>query len=661
MEARRKRLVIFLACACFFLPSLGIYAKVPLRVSILTYPTRPRLGEDFQVIVRVNQSVAFAHRVYYSKENFPEALSMVGGPYVKPISDGSTDYIYVLKANEIGLFILPPFSYTDGDTNVKTTSTPLEILPRDHNSENYKLKGAYRSPPLSVYQGQAFSLVLEAQNLTDLMPVGTQNLPPVANAIIENAPGFGSIVEHIFQNRTLYNLPVMAWIVASNEASSLTLPSIMMKVGNQSVTSPSVTINVLPLPPEVKDSAAVGNFRLRSEISETSIIEDSVLQLKLRLEGEGNFHILKMPELEMSNNFEVLEQEEVRVLLPSTNGYTGYIEQIYQLKPTTAGSPSFISVPDFVFWDPQSLLVEKTGAKNYPIEVFSGMQNTRHFSFFSTDAIMLKKDFSVFNIFLLWIILLPLFVWKILIMSFRPKEKPVSFFIVLPLVIFPLIPWQQIPETLRLADQYIQEENWPAAQQEFAKSIALLPQHKAVLMYNQAIAMQRQDKVGWTSYYLMKAIQYDPFEAIYREAWNLHQKQFKLSSSIVLHNFSYTFYVYYLLFIFTFISILVATIAKRYPYVQKGSFILSIFLIVSFLAIFCYQISSKKSWAVTLEDTSLGRIPEKDVSTLYIIREGTILDIVARFDNFYLLTNQREGIEGWAKADQFALGQDNTP
>ena len=72
-----------------------------------------------------------------------------------------------------------------------------------------------------------------------------------------------------------------------------------------------------------------------------------------------------------------------------------------------------------------------------------------------------------------------------------------------------------------------------------------------------------------------------------------------------------------------------------------------------------YQTYSKKSWAIALEDASLSRIPEKDVTTLYVVKEGTLLEIVAHFDDFYLLTNQGEGIEGWATVEKFVLSQDD--
>lgn len=658
MAARRKRLVIWFSLLILMLP---VYLQAAsIRVSVLTYPSRPRLGEDFQIIIRVNEGQDFSHRVYYTQESFPRALEILGGPYVKPVSNKITDYIYLVKAKEIGLFILPAFFYTNGESTKKTSSGPLKILPRDPNSENYKTKGGYRSPPLSLYQGQAFGLVLETLNLADLMPVDTQNLPPIANTIIENAPGFGSIIEHIFQNRTLYNVPVMAWIIASGHGSSIVLPSMIMKAGNETIASPSVTIDVLPLPQEVKDSGAVGSFTLSSEISETEVIEDSPIQLKLRLEGEGNFHILKLPQLMTSDNFEIVEETENRVLLPSKKGYSGYIEQIYQIKPSIPDSGiSFIAVPEFVFWNPESLMLGKTQSTHYTINILSSTQNTSLYSFFSSDTIMLKKDFSVLRLISLWLILLPLLIWKLLVIASRPKEKPVSFFVFLPMLILPFMPYQKIPESLRMADQYVSDKNWDAAQKSFAQAMQDLPHHKAVLMYNQAIAMQRQNQVGWTSYYFMKAIEFDPFEPMYRKAWQLHQKQYKLSSSISLYGFDYSLYIYYFLFVLTFGLILIATVSRKHPKLQKSSFIISILLMGSFIIMLCYQLYNRKSWAVALEDTSLGRIPEKDVSTLYVVREGNVLEIVARFDNFYLLTNEHEGVEGWAKAEKFVLGQDN--
>ena len=662
MAARRQRLVVLLSLFLLGAP-WAIFAqktKLPLRVNVLTYPNRPRLGDDFQIILRVNEPRRFSNRVFYTKDNFPKQLSMLGGPYIKPAGEASTDYIYLVKANEIGQFVLPSFTYTNGIISQRTQTQTIEILPRDPNSEEYKIQGAYRSPPLSVYQGQAFGLVLEVKNLNELMPVGTQNLPPIANAIIENAPGFGSITEHKFRDDTLYNVPVMAWIVATGSASKLTLPSMTLKAGTQTTISPSVSIDVLPLPKEVSESNAVGSFRLTSEISDKSVTEDGFIELKIRLEGEGNFHILNLPQPLMSENVEIAKQSDMRVLMPTTRGYSGYIESTYQIKPTAdlENHRASVTVPEFNSWDPYTLLLNKQAAAQYHLEIITNSQNTNLFAFFSPAAVMMKKDFSIFRILGLWMLLLPLFLWKLLGIITKPKDKPVSFFLFLPLFIFPFISYEKVPETLRRAEQYVQDENWPAAQQAFAETIKFLPRHKAVLMYNQAIAMQKQDQVGWTSYYLVKAIEYDPFEPIYRKAWHSHQKQFKLSSSTIRAGFDYSLYIYYALFVMAFGLLLMGVLVKKNLYIQRLGFILTGILIFIFLTMLTYQVYGKKSWAVALQDTSLGRIPEKDVLTLYVVKEGTLLEVMAKFDDFYLLTNQSEGIEGWATVDKFVLGQE---
>ncbi len=662
MAARRQRLVVLLSLFLLLFPTIAFAqkTKLPLRVNVLIYPNRPHLGDDFQIILRVNEPRRFSNRVFYTKDNFPKQLDILGGPYIKPAGETSTDYIYLVKAKEIGAFTLPSFTYTNGIITQRTQQQTIEILPRDPNSEEYKVQGAYRSPPLSVYQGQAFGLVLEVQNLADLMPVSTQNLPPIANAIIENAPGFGSIIEHKIGNDDLYNVPVMAWVVATGSASKLTLPSMTLKAGTQTTVAPSVTINVLPLPKEVSESNAVGSFRLTSEISSDSVHEGGSIELKIRLEGEGNFHILNLPQPQMSKNVEIAKQSDMRVLIPTTRGYSGYIESTYQIKPMADIETSFASVrvPEFNSWDPYALQINQQKTTQYNFEIITNNENTNLFAFFSPAAVMLKKDFSIFRLLGLWLLLLPLFLWKLIGIITKPKDKPVSFFLFLPLFILPFLSYEKVPEILRIAEQHVQNENWSAAQQAFAQTIKSLPHHKAVLMYNQAIAMQKQNEIGWTSYYLVKAIEYDPFEPIYRKAWNSHQKQFKLSSSTVRASFNYSLYIYYALFVMAFGLLLMAVLVKKNLYLQRLGFVLTGILILIFLTMLTCQAYGKKSWAVALEDTSLGRIPEKDVLTLYVVKEGTLLEVMAKFDDFYLLTNQSEGIEGWATVDKFVLGQE---
>ncbi|MGL4524381.1 MAG: hypothetical protein ACRCVN_02515 [Spirochaetia bacterium] len=665
MATRRKRLVVLLLLLNFLIIS-NISAQrqakknTSLGANILTYPSIPRIREDFQIIIRIAESSDVSRRVYYDKKTQPSQLQLLSGPFVQNVSDGITDYIYVTRSNAVGLFTLPTFYYEDSTGTYALNEASVEILPQNPNPENYQIQGAYRSPPLSIYQGQAFALVLEAKNLRELMPITVQNTPPIANAILETAPGIGEINEHRFQEELLYDVPVTAWIVAVNQAGRIILPTMNMKSASlESISAPSITIDILPLPDPAKKSGAVGDFRVTSDVSSTEIVDGRSLKVRFRIEGEGNFHIFNFPELQASTAFEISLESENKVLVPSSGGYFGHIERIYELKANDGMDLGMITIPEFTWWNPSELSIGSYESKSYPIKVTSSLIDGKLFSFFSPEFVMLKKDASPWKILGLWFLLIPLFFYRFFISRATPKENKLTFFWVLPLMLntsfFAPTP---IPSTLRSAYDFVAQENWQAAQEAFADTAKILPNNKAVLMYNQAVAMQKQEKFGWAGYYLMKAIQHDPFEPIYRQAWNLHQKELNLSSSRVQYGFYYSLGVYVFLFILAFFSIMLVVSIKFKPHIMKSLLIVVFSLPLLFLILFSYQLYGKKSWAIALEDVSLGRIPENNVSTLYVIREGTILEVIARFDNFYLLNNQQEGIEGWANTHYFAISSE---
>ncbi len=78
------------------------------------------------------------------------------------------------------------------------------------------------------------------------------------------------------------------------------------------LSSPKVTINVLPLPEENQPldfKGAVGDFNFDAEVSPVEVSVGDPVTLKIKIEGEGNFDTVNPPVLESKENIKVYEPE----------------------------------------------------------------------------------------------------------------------------------------------------------------------------------------------------------------------------------------------------------------------------------------------------------------------------------------------------------------
>lgn len=124
---------------------------------------------------------------------------------------------------------------------------------------------------------------------------------------------------------------------------------------NKIVTAGNTIVTVKALPDNAPENftGAVGNFNFYVSQSKRSLNATESLQIQLKVSGNGNLKLFKLPELKVPSAIEKYDPEHTENVRVRSKGMTGSITDNYTLVPQYKGS---FPLPDlsFSFFDPKT-------------------------------------------------------------------------------------------------------------------------------------------------------------------------------------------------------------------------------------------------------------------------------------------------------------------
>jgi tetratricopeptide (TPR) repeat protein len=649
MAEKRKRLV---AAGLLFLTASALTAQ-SRTASVDITPNEPVAGDRIRITFSFPVSYSIDSRFVSPKPLFPRGVTLLSGPHTRILpsrTEGDrVEYSYVVEIGTAGEYEFGTFKLEAPQGTVYAKPFILTVKEARNINERVTPELSWREIPETVYQGQSFTLVLEGRNLTDLISPDSVVLPPISGVLIEDAGGFGGINEYTMDDTLYYSIPIGAWVITPERQRPLIIPAMRVRLGNSVQYISAQSISVEAPPKEIAGSGAIGSFRFFVTPPPNEELEEGkVISITMRLEGEGNFQLLQLPELHIQN-FDIIDQQESERLVPSSGGYSGFREVTYRLKARSSHAARFI-IPSFNWLDLKSDTVISSGQKLYTFKV-TPINETSFFQFLSPTQILAMRDFNI--AYYLWpFVLIALFIFLQFIKRRRPKEPPLKFFGLLPLftLAFTLLPLRTAgtPEALFEAERAIANEEWHEAIAYYALAAAELPMHRAALTYNQALCYQRLGEKGWVVFFLHKALQYNPFSKRYAETLHAFEKKEQLNSNIAV-DARQIWVMPFMAAISLFCSVF-ALILKSKVYWRV--LLLNITLVAGLGAggYLAYIAIPRYNRVVVIEDKNLYKIPDPASSLSSIAKAGTSFTVSTRYHN-YLLLHGAVNTEGWATTE----------
>ncbi|MDC7219722.1 MAG: hypothetical protein PQJ59_07270 [Spirochaetales bacterium] len=309
---------------------------------------------------------------------------------------------------------------------------PVIVNNWDEANIDYPLQLYWSPVEKTAYPGEIISLILNLRYTENLeFPESiTMKKPP--QGTLEQVDLPGSIEPYELQDKTVYTYPLESWYFSSGEAGKLTIPGGSVEIMGLARSIPTLEIDILPLPEEVRKSGAVGDLSLITHISQDKAVQGEIVTLTIRIEGTGNFPYLNFPEVS-SEGFGLINTDEKEELLPTEGGYTGFREITYRFQ---AGRDSVgqISCEPYFWFNPVKDELQSYPGDTYDMNITGqGGLEEDLFELLSPSLVewVIFKEFSQGP--LMWVLLLPgLIYFLISLFSLNDKSKS-SLFLLLAL------------------------------------------------------------------------------------------------------------------------------------------------------------------------------------------------------------------------------------
>ncbi len=453
-KIKKTLLAILLLTGCLF----SGYAQVTFKA---TAPNTVVLGEQFRLTymlndegkdLRVAEFPGF-EILYGPSVSTSKSYSIVNGQTTSSVSNS---YTYTLMPNKEGEFEIPPATIKVGNSEYKSNSLTIKVLPQDQASGNNagtsnqsqsNQSGSSSSSTSitsdevfvrmslsknSVFENEGFLVTFKIYSLYDVVNYENLKFPEFEGFIAQEIelPANRQLNLENYNGRNYRTFVLRQLVLYPQRSGSITIPTgkidLILRMRSQkrvqsifddffetyadvkkSLTINGGSINVKPLPAgkPALFSGAVGNFKMTSSINSENVKANDAVTIKIEISGNGNIKMIKNPEIVFPNDFEIYDPKVNLNLKTTTSGVSGSKTIEYLAIPRYAGD-FVIPSASFSFFDLKSgaykmlstpefkLHVAKGegGADNPNQPAYSNFTNKEDLKFVGKDILYIKTD-----------------------------------------------------------------------------------------------------------------------------------------------------------------------------------------------------------------------------------------------------------------------------
>ena len=338
----------------------------------------------------------------------------------KVIAETSYTFTYILQPKKEGTFTIAPATIKVNNANYTSNALKIKVLPPDKADEaSTQGQGNSSSPTSAIGKDDLFiTAVVSKKNVYEqegfLVTYKLYANPRKANVVginqvkLPEFEGFLTQDVELPTNRQLtlenYNgknygtFVVRQSVLFPQRSGKITIPSGSLDVAlrvqvqsrrprsvfdffedagyvdvNKTVPISTVTIDVKPLPSgkPASFSGGVGNFTMTSSISSEKVKTDEAVTVKVVISGNGNVKLLKNPEVEFPNDFDIYDPKVETNIKTTTGGSTGTKTIEYMAIPRYAGDFEIPAIA-FSYFDTKSGAYKTLTSGPYKLHVEQG-------------------------------------------------------------------------------------------------------------------------------------------------------------------------------------------------------------------------------------------------------------------------------------------------
>lgn len=409
---------------------------------VISAPKSVVVGQNFQVQYTVNSTKVSEPIVSFTD------FKLLAGPYQSTYSNTASrtvngvttfdsesgiKFTYTLSAEKEGTFTLPAATIEVEGKKISSNTAKIKVLPQDktNQSANGRSRRSNSSSldiadedlfmravisKTTVYEQEAVLLTFKAYTRVKLTELNTPNID-IKDCVLQNVD-LPQGRERNMEHYNGLNYAVYTWqqfVLFPQKSGEITIPSIeyvatvgvdgdlfeMMFNGrpsyvNKELRTAPIKLNVKELPAgkPIGFSGAVGDFSLKSSLSTNELKANEAVTLRLVISGVGNMKLIKTPEIEFPESFEVYDPKIENRFKLTNSGFSGDKIIEYLAIPRQPGEFT-IPALKFSYFDTKSGEYKTIETDSYTLNVAKGKEGSNEIvaSFVSKEELkMLGQD-----------------------------------------------------------------------------------------------------------------------------------------------------------------------------------------------------------------------------------------------------------------------------
>lgn len=492
-----KKKIILSLCAIWFLSAFSFAGEVSFTASA---PTSVISGEQFRLVFSANQQgknlqvpdISSFDVLMGPSTSKSTSIQYVNGSMTKMVN---ISYTYILLGLAPGDYTIPAASIEIDSKKYTSNELRIRVLPPDDPNQVAKSQATtstQRSQQRSskeiskdqifvrqtvsktnVYEQEALLVTYKLYTRYDLRGFADANFPEYKNFYVQEID-LGNknqqLVSEHYNGLNYNTLVIKQYLLYPQKSGKITLDKgdieAIIRIRNNSrqarnpfdnffdthqevkkkIVIPARTITVKPLPKGAPASfnGAVGEFSLQSSISAAAIKANEAVTVKLTLKGNGNFKLIKDPEVDFPNDFDVYDAKIENKVKLSAAGMRG--KKVFEfLAIPRFGGEFEVPAVEFSYFDLKTKQYKTLKGQDFQLNVdgssskgqqqiganFTSSNKEKvkelgsdiRFIHPSTSSLVLKSDFLFGTLVFYLAYLLPLFIFIVLLIVLRKQAK----------------------------------------------------------------------------------------------------------------------------------------------------------------------------------------------------------------------------------------------
>ncbi|MCF7928517.1 MAG: BatD family protein [Spirochaetales bacterium] len=656
---------VSLLCGALLLFAAAFPAAASEDPTVVVDPETVRKGEQFEVSIRAD--FPDPAKVNVIEPPLSSALTLLRGPYIQPITERRRETTrqivsinYTFRAERSGRIAIGSFIVRLDGKSFRTGAVEVRVLPPPEEKRRFDFSLSWRVPDRPLYEGETVAVALEAEELPEIVIPGEVRVPDIPGTLSEEVSG----VYRIRTGDNGYRYPAAEYMITPERAGSLVLPSASVRIEGVRRYAQRQSVEVKSLPDSVKAGSAVGDFDFQYRIEHQP--ETEVVDLVLHISGTGNFRAFSMVDPELSGGA-IVDSSENRQIKPTVNGYQGYRERSYRIRPEAGSKRMVIRVSDFVFLNPETGNVERIPGGREEIEVTARQaaqpqsEEEKEIPF----QLMGEEEYRSFRyhqhfsqpLSLLWLI--P-GVAVLLVYVFLRRFKPSIFLFGTLVFLVSAASMEQVPEEqLELFRQGVaayEEGEYAEAATNFADLLEIKPGNLPV-EYNLSLGLEQTGRHGEALFYLRKALRMNPHNERVSGLLNWIEDEQNLDRQVspVCQFHPDLVYTIFLVLVNILLVVGVWTLIRR-----TGTMVIVLVFVIILSAVSGIMFTMaagdcRRPVAVAIDGgTGMKKIPSYEAAPWLNLRGGTAVSVLGSSGD-YLLVETGFAMKGWVHSDYVYL------